>query len=210
MPPTRHEAEQMGLFSNDELKNELADEPWKKSQTDKMLDLYLAGAHPIRIAQELGRNPKAVKRRLEQFTYNEKDRAVRYEPFRRVSRKGKKLTQNERVMIQSFQERKLPMAALARVLMRDLHEIDPDTKGQRKVANDRQIAPTLDLVLAHRYIYHIWKTPIISDKTYDDLKAEEIEYGTGAKALAGSPRDCPRHIKSLALYLVDKSIFERE
>jgi len=201
---SRREAEQLGLFPDKEVRNKEADEPWKKSETDRMLDQYLAGAQPNRIAQMLGRNPKAIKRRLEQFAYNERDRAVKYKPFRRVSRKGQRLTENEKEWIRTFKERGISPKVLAKVLARDVSEINPDTKSPARINDGKQVAPTLDLVLAYRYAYHIYKIRIISDKEYDTLKEEEIEYGAGLKALGTSRGDIPQYIKSLALYLVKK------
>lgn len=200
----KHEAEQLGLFDNAVVRNKSADEPWKKSETAKMLDSYLAGARPERIAQELGRNPKAVKRRLEQFTYNEFDRAVRYEPFRRASRSRMRLTENERLIIKAHRERNVPIEATAKVLARDANEIDPNReKDAAQVTQRKEVAASLDLVLAYRYIYFTYKKKIISNKTYDDLKAEEIEFGNGSYIL-GDPKRAPGYIKSLALYLVGK------
>src|SRR5947207_9256974 len=143
----RHEAEQLGLFEEGKCKNEDGDLPWKKSQTARMLDDYLGGADITRIAHDLERTPKSVKRRLEQFTYNEFDRAVRYEPFRRLSRKGKRITENERLIIQAHKDRNVSVEATAKLLMRDVHEIKPDEKGSGQVVDAKQVAPSLDLVM---------------------------------------------------------------
>jgi hypothetical protein len=202
-----------GFFPDKELKNESADEPWKKSETDKMLDLYFEGAHPKRIAQQLARNPKAVRRRLEQFSYNERDRAVCYDPFRRVSRKKKKMTQNELTMWDAHRERKVPVAITAKVLCRDVTELDGSSiVGTMKSDEMRGVAPRMDLIWAHRYIHFVWKTPIITDKAYDDLVEEEIEYGGGLKAFATIKlhQGWPDYIKSLALYLHEKYKEEKQ
>lgn len=196
-----------GFFPEEEVKNQSADEPWKRSETDRMLDSYFGGAHPNRIAQELGRNPKAVKRRLEQFTYNERDRAERYEPFRRLSRKGKKWTENERVMLRSYQEKKIPLEFLAKVLQRDVAEVKGTKIGAAiETMSHRTIAPTIDLLWAYRYAYFGWKEPLISDEAYDVLVKEEIEFGGGEKAFAyiKSYQGWPNYVKTLALYLAEK------
>ncbi len=197
----KHEAEQrlLNFLPDEEVKNKSIDVPWKKSETDKMLDLYFGGHHPNRIAQCLGRNPKAVKRRLEQFVYNEDGRAERYEQRQRHSRKGKRITENERLMIDAHRERKIPIEVTAGILAREISEIHFDGTSQ-----DRVGPSSLDLVLAHRYIHFVYKTPVISNNTYDNLKAEEIEYGKGGKELRGDPKDCPRYIKTLALFLVER------
>jgi len=200
------------FFPDEQTKNEAAEQPWKKSETDRMLDLYLSGSHPKEIAYKLSRNPKAVKRRIEQFTYNERERADRYEPFRRVGRKGKRLTQNEMVIIAAHKERGVAASVTAKVLMREVDEIKPDIKGKASVKEGRVVASSLDLVLAHQYIREAYKTeaPIISDKTYEDMVAEEIEFGGGAGVLtrAFNQSLTPHHIKSLALYLLQKKLYE--
>lgn len=198
-----------GLFSDDELRNGRAEEPWKKSETDKMLDLYLAGGHPKEIAYTLQRNPKAVKRRLEQFTYNERDRAVLYEPFKRVSRRGQRFTENEKLMIQEHNERKVAPEHTAKVLQRKVDEINPDGTRKAIIKAGTTFAPTMDIVLALRYIYYIYDempSPV-SDETYDRMVVEEIEFGGGEKILLqyakGGIRSVPSRIKTLALYLCE-------
>lgn len=202
------------LFPEDDVKNPLIDQPWMKSETDKMLDMYFNGTHPQRIAAALGRNPKAVKRRIEKFTYNECDRAVKYEPFRRLSRRGKRLTENEKLMIQVFRNKRFPMEALARVLCRELKEIHSDLEGQITRQRFKEIAPRIDLLLAYRYQYWVSKTPLIADSLYDEMKQEEMEFGGGADILSlpASDRvtDYPPYIRSLALYLEFKLKKERK
>lgn len=202
-----------GFLPSESLRNKAASEPWMKSDTDKMLDLYFAGAHPNRIAQELERNPKAIKRYLEQFTYNERYRAAKYEPFRRISRQGKRFTENESLIWKAHQERKIPLSITARLLQRNVSEIDGNgLKGQIVVARQKQIAPTLDIIWAHRYMYFVWEQPILSDDTYDTLVQEEIEYGGGEKAFATIKNHAgwPEYICSLALYLSVKHEKEKE
>lgn len=195
-----------GLFPESELRrNASADKPWLRGDTDKMLNLYFSGAHPNRIAQELNRNPKAVKRALEQFTYNERDRAVRYEPVQRYSRKGKRLTENENLMIASFLERKQPMEALAKVLQRDLSEIYKDPKAHVERSKDLVIASGVDLCLAYRCLRDFFLYPIISPQTLKDMEQEEMEFGAGSVILAKKSGktvdDIPLRVRTLAFYL---------
>lgn len=194
------------LFSDDQIKNKEADEPWKKSETDKMLDLYFAGAHPKRIATILQRNPKAVKRRLEQFTYNERDRANRYEPVKRMSRKGQRITENEKAMIVAYKARHLPMAMLAKVLQRAPRELGLDSTDLTRLVDFKKVGIGVDLVLAYRYLYYVKGISILSDQAYDKLEAEEIEFGSNGDILnkaVGSDKedDYPNHVRALALYL---------
>lgn len=196
------------LFPEEQLTNKAADQPWMKSETDKMLDLYFGGAHPARIAVLLKRNAKAVTRRIEEFTYNERDRVLRYEPRQRISRKGKRITENEQLIVKAHSERNIAPKETAKVLQRDVSEITDNTKEKADAIQIRQRICQgigVDLLLAYRYQYYVAKNPIVSDKTYDDLKAEEMEFGTGAQILSqpASDRviDYAPEIRSLAYYL---------
>ena len=209
------------FFSDDEVKNKNVDRPWMKSDTARMLNLYCAGsATPDRIAQEMGRTPKAVKRQLELFTYNERDRAVRYEPQRRVSRKGQRFSKNEQVMWDKHRELGVPAEVTAKVFCRPIKELDgSQTERKVKVAKtkagtmtDRMECgigiPSIDLIWAYRYIYFVWnkeKEGIISDQLYDDLVQEECEY-KNAQQFEEIKRHqgWPEHIRSLAMYLAIK------
>jgi hypothetical protein len=207
------------LFQEDLFKNENNDKPWMKSETDRMLDLYFNGSDPDRIAYLLKRNPKAVKRRLEQFTYNEDKRAERYDMFERDSRRGKRLTENEKILIKAHVERKVPMEATAALLCRKVEEIRgesiapslnkvEDSKGKAKLEHNwlKTVAPSLDMLIAHHYLYWQAKQPIISNKEYDDLCEEEIEYGCGrlaVEAIRGFREvlHYPPYIRYLAFYM---------
>ena len=100
----------------------------------------------------------------------------------------------------------MPIEVTARLLMRDVSEINDDWKKVAQIKASKVFAPTLDFILALRYVYHVYHQSIVSDKTYDDLVAEEIEFGGGEKVLKDmkEPQDCPPRIKSLAFYLCDK------
>lgn len=197
-----------GLLPDKEVRNEQADAPWRRSETDKMLDLYLSGAHPKHIAVELKRNPKAVRRRLEQFTYNERGWVERYQPRQRNSRKNKRMTETEILILKAHAERKVPIELTARLLARSLDELKLQPKmEQSKVKQNVCLAPTLDLILAHRHLYFLRKRPVISDAAYDTLVQEEIEYGGGEKAFKEMKdfAKVPLYIRNLALYLEGKN-----
>jgi hypothetical protein len=198
-----------GLLPDKEVKNEQADAPWRRSETDKMLDLYFSGAHPKHIAVELKRNPKAVRRRLEQFTYNERGWVERYRPRQRNSRKNKRMTETEILILKAHAERKVPIEWTARLLARSVEEfnLQPKLEVAKAKQNTACLAPTLDLILAHRHLYFVRKKPIISDAAYDVLVQEEIEYGGGEKAFK-EMKDLdkvPHYIRDLALYLEGKN-----
>lgn len=199
------------LFQEDLFKNENNDKPWMKSDTDRMLDLYFSGNTPDRIAYLMKRNTKAINRQLETFTYNESGRADRYEMLERDSRRGKRLTENEKVFIAAHTKRGVDLESTARVLCRRVEEIRGESiapsriETQIKTGTMKQVAPTLDQLMAHRYLYWSAKKPIISNRDYDDLKEEEIEYGCGRveldKPASDKACDYPPHIRSLAYYM---------
>jgi len=192
------------LLPEDSVRNKQAEEIWTKKEVDRLLDMFFEGADIVRIAAKLGRNPYAIKKKLDEYVYNERNRIVNYQPRQRISRKGKRLTGPERKLIRSCLKQGIDLEHAARVLMRDLSEIS--TKDQEQVVRNKQIAPTLDLVMAYRYIYHNYKFKLVSNKTYNDMKAEEEEYGGGSKVLS-SPE--PPYIKTLALYLTEKYEWEK-
>jgi hypothetical protein len=103
--------------------------------------------------------------------------------------------------------KKVAVDQIAKLLQRDVKEISGGASDEvGKARTFEEVAPRLDLIWAHRYIYFVYKTSLISDEAYDDMVKEEIEFGGGEKAFVtiklrqGWP-DC---IKSLALYLVER------
>lgn len=206
-----------GLLPDDEIKNANNDLPWKKGERDRLLDIYLAGgngASPGALAREFNRNKKSIERRLEDYTYNYEHRAEDYEPVQRISRIGKRFTENEQLIIRSHRKKGVAVEHTARLLARSVRELTVgDTKaGAAKVKQDKVFAPTLDLILALRYAFFVYQRKLVPDSVYDDLVAEEKEYGGGAPALQslGDPKVCPRRIKTLALYLTEKADDEKE
>lgn len=198
-----------GFFKEEDIRNKEADKPWTSSENDRMIELYLCGSPPDRIASAMERNPKAIKRRLEQFAYNERDLTERYQPVRRTPRKGKRLTETERLLIKGWKERKVTPKAQARFLQRDVRELGLDREDLTALNDMRKVGAGVDLLMAYRYLYYVKGHSIVSDQAYDELEKEEIEFGAyGYKMLKkpGSDRaeDYPPHIRSLALYLVFK------
>jgi hypothetical protein len=205
---------QKGLLPDELVRNPAADMPWKKSETDKMLDLYFQGAPPSRIAVALKRTPKSIKRRIEEFRTNERDRALKYEPRRRLCRSGSRITENELFFIQSFQKRKLPTATLAKILQRKEKEFASHKEAKKNHIEWSKVGSGVDLCLAYRYLYYVKNMPLISDKAYDDIEAEELEFGVCSDVLRvpGSDKegDYPPHIRALALYLALKHFKRKE
>jgi hypothetical protein len=199
-----------GFFQEQQVNNKQNDQPWKKSERDAMLDAYFAGgngAHPNVIARKLGRNSKAVKRRIEEYTYNEDDRVAHYEPFRRVSRKGQRWTQNELTLLKANRAKGVEAKHTARLLCRDVNELTLKKEAQvGKTKSLLSLAPTLDLIWAYRYVHVVYKQQLISDEVYDGLVQEEIEYGGGAAEFEAIKhhQGWPERIRSLGLYLVQR------
>ena len=214
----KHEADQfeLGLLPDSKVRNEGAGEPWKKKERDRALDEYFAGANPKQLGIKYKGAPVAfLNSILNKLKSNYKDiykdpenehrpgKAERYEPVLRTSRKTLRFTENERDFIRAHQEKGIDAAITAKILCRDVEEIVTD-KSKKRASDLKEIVPSLEVVLAFRYAFHVYEKKIISNKEYDALKFAEIEYGTGYAELKKSPKDCPHYIKTLALYLVEK------
>jgi hypothetical protein len=208
----KHEAEQFGLFSDGDMINMASKQIWKKREVDRLLDFYLSGADLGRIAASLKRNRKAIVRKLQEYIYNERDRVTNYKPRQRTSRAGKRLTPNERQLIQECRKKKVPDTQIAAVLARPIADLDAEEipMQKAKAKNEAPFTNTLNLILAHRYIYHIYKTPVISNATYDALKKEEQRYGPQTDVWADRPRHIPTHVKTLAVYLIEQHKFTKK
>lgn len=211
-----------GFFDEKEITNSRASSPWTEAETDRLLNMYFHGTPPARIATKLGRNPKAVSRRLEQFSYNERDVAKDYRPTgRRRDRTGQKWTQNERVMLLAMVQRSVPASVAARVLARS--KVEVQRKGARLEGKEQEdegkrskyalriadIDVEVDLVMAYRYLYYVRGISIMSDTDYDEVERTAKDRSELAKMQlekVGSDRaeDYPPHIRALALYLAFK------
>jgi hypothetical protein len=101
-------------------------EVWTDADTDRLLDAFLEGAHPRRLAVELNRSTKAIFRRLQALAYNERNQAENYHPKARRSREGKRFNQNEKWLIRCHQERGIPVTLTAKLLSRPIEEIPKD------------------------------------------------------------------------------------
>jgi len=187
-------------------RTEHANEVWTPEEDDALLDAYLAGGSPGALAAEFKRKPKAIIRRIDYYRDNERDWVINYKPVDRISRKGKRLTSNEKLIIAAHRAKKIALYLTARVLARDVSEIE-DCSGQvADVKNLKVLAPTLDLIWAYRYIHFVYKRDLICNSAYDKLVDTEIEYGGGLLSFEAikEHRGWPDHIKCLALYLVGK------
>lgn len=203
----------MNNLFDDDFKGERDGEPWKRSEKDRLLNMWCAGEASIaRISLRLDRTPESIRTKIKEFQENLHNRAVNYRPKKRNWRGGMKFTENEELMLKSFVKRGLPLDALAKVLQRPLSELQPNkrTRVLGDVKEMRKLVPSLDVIWACRYAYFVWckdgRKPLITDKEYDDLVMEEIEYGGGEKEFEKikQHQGWPDGIKSLALYLAWK------
>lgn len=183
-----------------------AEEPWKRSTTDHMLELYFSGVHPERIAIKLGRKFKAINRRIEALRGNEGGLAERYEPYRRTSRKGKRITPNERLFIRAHRKKGIKIGVTSKILQRPMSEVYLDKNDYDKIADLKRIGPGVDLVMAYRYLYYCHNVSIMTDQAYDAIEREEREFGAHGHVLdnapgSDNPEDYAPHIRALGLYL---------
>lgn len=203
----------MGLLPDEQTKNKAAQDIWKKKEVDRLLEMYLTGMDLGRIAFKLERNRKAIIRKIQEYIYNERDRVTNYTPRRRTSRAGQRMTPNELQMVEQLTKKRVPIEKIAVLLQRKVEELTGGKKLEEapKISEMKAVAPTLHLIWAHRYIYFVWKKPLLSDESYNDLVKEEIEYGGGERAFEAikAHQGWPDYIKSLALYLVDRPKRER-
>jgi hypothetical protein len=179
---------------------------WTLQERDAFMDLVLDGQTSGAIAEELGRDEAFIKAQFRPTFYPAKP----YVPWgRRKTRVGMKTTQLELQIIKKHHELGYPVAHTAKMLARTPKEICPDFYGKITFNQMRCLAPVSDMVLAHHYLFHVSKSPIITDQAYDEAKEEEIELGGGGpmlRALADAKTavDYPPHIRSLAFYMLYK------
>lgn len=183
------------LFPEEELRNKNADAPWKRSEVDRMLELYLEGAHPRRVAQALGRNRKAVARRLEMLTYNERNACEKYTPRKRKDRTKLPWTKNDKIILSAHRDRGIPIALTGKVLGRSLVEKDHSSLSDFLV----------DLCLAYRFLYYVKGISLLSDTEYDELEKEARSKCPNDKRLDKPGSDCAEEysdaVRGLAIYI---------
>jgi len=182
---------------------------WTKRDTDKMLDLFLSGVNPARIAVKMGWCHADINRQLNRFFNNEKDRCNTYTAIRRTSRLGAKWTENESELVKGMRKAGVLAPAMANVLARRSKEIK-DGPGSGFHSQMKQVAVSADLLEAYQYLYHISSRgePVIPDDEYDQLKETEQEFGPVTGHEHSPPRkkvvEYAPHIRELAGYLYHK------
>lgn len=194
------------LLGTEAGKNPNTNDVWKRREVDELLDIYLSGADLGRIGVRLGRNRKAILRKIQEYIYNERDRAANYIPRQRLSRAGKRWTENDTQILRECHKKGVIPKQIAAVLARKQEEVEELlTPNKTKAGQDpKSVSSIVDLIWAHRYLYSL-KSPVISDKEYDSLVEEETEYGGGGPALEAARQDLryPHRIRCLAHYLLE-------
>lgn len=184
------------------------DKPWPPEEDDLLLDRYFGGMSPPRIAAKHNRTPKSINRRIEQIRNNEYGLAEKYQPKKRLSRKGMRMTQSELLFLNYFKKKGLSLKLLAKILQRPVREFGVDREEREKVIDMKKVGVDVDLCMAYRCLYYCHNISIISDTAYDELEKETIEFAAhgGLLRKPGSDRleDYPPHIRSLAMYLAFK------
>lgn len=216
----RNRKELPGFFPAKSFRPKKEKRSWDGLDTDRAIEFIIQHnwrkLTVQRLARELERTPYSVKRHMQEILYNERGKgALKYKPTKRHSRCGLPFTRFEKkVLIPRHLRDEIPIVVTACILQRKPEEIREDWTGTKKNNRLKDVAPVVDLVLAHRYLYWCAKRPIISDQSYDLLKKEELEFGGGFDLLSepasSRPCDYPAHIRSLAYYMMFKEEDKKE
>jgi hypothetical protein len=177
---------------------------WMKSDTDRMLDLFLGGIPEDAIALKMNANVADIEDRIDAFLNNTESRCLNYQPVRRVGRHKKPLSENELLFISRHKRVGVSMIETARVLQRDVSELQPDSKGRSQAKQSKGWAPTLDYYLACRYCLEVYEKEVVGEDVMEEMREEEKELGGGSLHVDMEIRSVPRRIKSLAMYLTLK------
>lgn len=208
-----------GLFPEGTFKPEDADRPWTDADTDRMFDLFFAGCPPKRMALKLGRTPKSINVRLAKFARNERNMAEEYKPRKRKSRDGERWTENESRFLRPLRNRHgMSNKVIGRLLARSPETLpqggqqaQPKPRKKARAPIDvRDIDVATDILLAHRFLYYVKATPVLSDCDYDRLEKETLancsKQDRRVIEMVGSDNadDYPNHIRGMASYLIFK------
>ena len=172
---------------------------WSGFDTDAFMDSVLDGKTSEEVAIALGRSEELIRAKFKPIFYPE----TPYKPSGpRLVRTGKPLTRLERSIIAKHREAGYSIKQTALMLMRHPDEIG-QTKGSTFVSST-------DELVAHHYLYHLSKHPVLPDEEYDEKKARESQTEPGKSVLEALTNgekgvaDYPAHIRSLAHYMLYK------
>ncbi len=181
------------------------DYSYKNRDLDLTLDMFLEGKSPSTVAMRMGSTVEAVKNTILLLRRDVKGAASKYVASvgGRASRIGKPWATSETLFYSDLVKAKVPLNVIAALLARKEEELPDHQTAKQTAKQTPEQTHTWDMVLAYRYAFHIYGFRIISDKVYDSLKAEELEFGPSRK-LDADPRNVPHHIKTLSLYLTER------
>ena len=192
-----------GLLGEDELKMGAEHSHWSQEEIDSLLDAFFSGANMKRLAVKYKRTPRAVLVRIGKILYNDRGQLTKYQPVRRVSRVGKKLTRREKNFLKIAQEKGYSAKDVAKVLARSEEEVEKFLRGDAKpvIRAFRDIAPSIDLLMAAKYLEEKEDLKILDEKDWKRLIKEEQEFGVDPDLFLSRPVDeFPPYIPPLAEY----------
>lgn len=201
---------------------DLEEAPWSGKEEDELFERYFSGRSIASIAKAMGRSEKSVSSKWWKLI-------VRYRGCKytstgsRKDREGKSFSGRDKRVIELARKWKSPPAYAALIMSRTTKEVVAFVKEEKRKASIRRpkrkkllddtstitryLSSEEDLVLAHRFLYYVTKTPILSDTAYDELEHELLEFGScpvdSPVHRPGSDKasDYPEYIRPLALYL---------
>ncbi len=172
---------------------------WTGKDLDQFMDMVLDGKSPKALAEHYGWTVEEVGEQFREAFYPSEP----YRPWgRRKDRSGLPMTSVEQQIIAKHQASGIPAAHTARMLQRRPDEINNDYWGVIKFNQLKCLAPVQDQLLAHHYLFHISKHPIIKNSEYDAArKSQKI---SELKKIRRGVEDYPHHIRALANYMLFK------
>lgn len=186
-------------------------------KTDRLLNMYFRGVDSRKITSKLDITREEAINCLFQVVTGSK-----YKPTeKRKDRSGTAFVSMDNDVISHGMKAKNKPAYIARVLARSVSEVKNHAKTLKKekkknkgfldlkedVKEFKRFTIGEDLLLAYRFLYYVYGTPIISDTDYDHLEKEELNFGSVSKDSplnrpgSDNPDDYPKAVKALAIYL---------
>lgn len=178
---------------------------WTPREVDRYMDKMLRGDPISKIADDLGKSKDETKAFFRYAFYNR-----RYQSSsKRLWRGDRPKTDLEKRLLRRYLRKNYPMEVMCDILQRKPNQLNRDFFGEDNAKKVRETAPITDALVAHHFLYHIAKKPIIPDQVYDAIKAEELEFGNGAATIAAISQarkviDYPAHLRYLAYYMLYK------
>lgn len=201
---------------------------WDIKTLRKLWGDFIFGKNYVRPFEGI-RTSKAVDAKLRKIIRNFEDNKSAIDQFidSLPSREGKEWSRRDSRVLKMHLKFKIlgqteeGLDYIAYILRRSLKEVkrkvprkktlfDADVKkvkNKMDVSDVRIWTTDEDLLMAHRYLYYVMKTPILPDSVYDEFEKEALEFGSISenspvrKPGSDNKRDYPRCIAGLAMYL---------